>query len=397
MALAYSRAFAICSAAYQKMHMKIFLSLTSSFFASILLAQAGETPVAAGQYQWTENPKTPEAAEWLAQSAIATQAAGKPEIAQQLREMVKSANLKFPCQDAGLYFFTQGGTPEKRSAIMLREGVDGKDEMLVDASKLETGKEASVTIADVNADGTLLAYLIRSGDSDERNVRIYDVKARHDLPETLPAAHYNTISFSPNRKGFYYTKVQPAGTLVFFHAFGEKSTPDKLIFGESYNYEPLGPKDLISTEITRDGDFLVLKVARGETAKRVDVYTQEQEEPNQRVRPVIHAMDNHFTLAYREGNFFALTDNEAPKGRVVKIIIDDPSPIHWQVIVPEGEDTLSGIAIVGEKLFLSGKHEGALRTRILTLEGKETGQITSPEIPAAGKVEYRCPRAAAAD
>ena len=377
--------------------MKILLSLTLSFFASILLAHAGAAPAATSQYQWMENPKTPETAEWLAQSAIAAQAAGQPDIAQQLREMVKSASMKFPCQGGGLYFFTEGGTPEKAGAILLRDGVDGKDETLVDAAKLEPGKEASVTIADVNADGTLLAYLVRSGDSDERTIHIYDVKTRRDLPEPLPAAHYNTVSFSPNRKGFYYTKVQPAGTLVFFHPFGEKSAPDKLIFGESYNYEPLGPKDLISTGITRDGDFLILRVARGETARRVDVYIQEQEEPDERVRPIIHAMDNQFKLAYHEGNFFALTDNEAPKGRVVKIIIDDPSPIHWQVIVPEGEDTLTDIAIVGEKLFLTGKHDGTFRTRILTLEGKETGQIISPEIPATDKVQYRCPQAAAAD
>ena len=55
-----------------------------------------------------------------------------------------------------------------------------------------------------------------------------------------------------------------------------------------------------------------------------------------------------------EDDLYALTDNEAPNYRVVKISIDDPHPTRWKTILPEGKDVISGISIVGGRLFVSG-------------------------------------------
>ena len=146
---------------------------------------------------------------------------------------------------------------------------------------------------------------------------------------------------------------------------------------------------LISTEVTENGRYLLISVAHGVPAKRVDVYAQELDEPDQKVRPIIHAMDNRFSVVNYEGDLFALTDNEAPNYRVVKISIDDPHPAQWKTIVPEGKDVISNISIVGGKLFVTGLHDVVTQTRIFTLDGKQTGEITYPAIGSATNVHGR--------
>jgi prolyl oligopeptidase family protein len=62
---------------------------------------------------------------------------------------------------------------------------------------------------------------------------------------------------------------------------------------------------------------------------------------------------------------------------------DDSHPTLWKTIVPDGEDVISSISIVGGKLFLSSLHDVVAQTRIFTLDGKQTGEITYPAIGSA--------------
>ncbi len=240
-------------------------------------------------------------------------------------------------REDGVYFFTKREGNGKQSSIYRRKGFKGTDERLIDATKVSDVKNASLTIADSSDDAGLLIYGVHEGGAEEQIVHIFDVNAGRDLPDTLPRARYSSVNFSPDKKGIYYAKVEPAGTHVFFHPFGGVIPADKLIFGDSFNYEPLGPKDLISLEVTENGRFLLLSVARGVPVKRVDVYCQELGDPDEGVRPIIHGgRDDHYSVVNYEEDVFALTDNEAPKNRVVKIVIDDPHPTRWTKIVPEG-------------------------------------------------------------
>lgn len=377
------------------MHLRRSLLLVLAFLA--LAFAAGKPPSATpadknpkgadGAAQWDEEPKTPAAATWLAQQIVTAQANDRPEIAKSLTDLLRAAGVDLTCAKNGVFIFTKRDADEKRASIYLRKGWDGKDERLIDAANTKT-----LSVADVSADCGLVAYGIAQGKAVERTIRFHDVSAKRDLPDELPAARYNTVSIAPDRKGAWYTRVEPAGTRVFFHTFGTDLATDKYVFGETYFYEPLGPKDRISSEVTRSGEHLFLAVRRGAEAKRIDIYAQELEEPDQKIRAIIHGMDDRFAWVSDEGDLFVLTDNKAPKQRVVKVVIDDPSPLKWQEIVPEGEDTLTAIEIADDRLFVSSEKAGATKTRIFTLDGKETGQILTPTIDRPSRVYFICPK-----
>ena len=91
----------------------------------------------------------------------------------------------------------------------------------------------------------MLIYGVHEGGAEEQTVHVFDVNARHDL-DRLPRARYSGIDLSPDKKGIYFSKVEPAGTHVFFHSLGGEASGDKLIFGDMFNSEQLGPMQLIS-------------------------------------------------------------------------------------------------------------------------------------------------------
>ncbi|MGI8438127.1 MAG: hypothetical protein ACR2NX_14725 [Chthoniobacterales bacterium] len=347
--------------------------------------------------QWNEITKTSDAAGWIARLLVSAQATNRAEIATRLQEMLKGGGVEMPCSGEGLFFFLKQAPDAKRASIYFRKGLYGNDELLVDGADVKATKEPALSIFDVAQDGSLLVYGVREADGPDQTVHVLDLKTKTDMPETLPSAQYNTVSLRPRQDGFYYTRVEPTGTLVFLHHFGTHSSSDELIFGNQYNYEALGPKDLISSEVTANGEFLILSVRRGQETKRVDLYTQEQGQDNERIRPVIHAINNDFSWVSHGENVFVLTDNDAPKNRVLKVMINDPHPTLWAPFLPEGEKPLSGIGLVGDTIFVHQTEGRTTQARLFNLQGKPNGQIVYPASVSPERVYFRCPSDRPAD
>lgn len=345
-------------------------------------------------YRWLEDAKSPATRAWIDSQMKYTdqylsQVKIRPEIINELGRLERVDSFDIPVERAGIYFFKKRLADENQGSLYARHGLRGQDERLVDATKLSADQNTSVQINDISKDGTLLVYGIRSGGADEHSVRILDVVKKQDLPDSLPSARYGSEQLSPDKQGLYYSRYDPSGSLVYYHKFGSPVASDELVFGKSFEGETLGPMELIGAEITENERYLTITVAHGVPAKREDVYVKDLRKPDSPIRPMIHGIDNRFTPVNYGDDLYVLTDYEAPNYRVIKVAIADPQPQHWANVVPEGKDVISGISIVGGKLFVTGLHDVVTETRIFTLEGKQAGSITYPTLGAATELYGR--------
>ena len=339
-------------------------------------------------YRWLEDAKSPATRAWIASQMKYTedylsQVKIRPEVIKRLTELMRVESYGIPVERGNKYFFKKRLAEENQGSIYLREGLRGSDEKLVAASKLSTDQNTSVDIADVANDGSLLVYDIREGGADEQSVHLLDVKTRRELPDVLPSARYAGVSLSPNEKGLYYAKFEPAGSLVFYHRLGTSVSTDQMIFGKAFEGENFGPMDLIYSRVTENGRYLIVHVGHGVPAKRVDIYVRDLRTPDAPIRPVIHGIDSRFSPENYADDLYVLTDYQAENYRVVKVKLSDPAPDHWETIVPEGKDVISSISVVGDKLFATGLHDVITETQIYTLEGKPVGKITYPTLGSA--------------
>ncbi|MGA7851462.1 MAG: prolyl oligopeptidase family serine peptidase [Terriglobales bacterium] len=350
-------------------------------------------------YRWLEDAKSPETRAWIGQQMKYTeqylsQVKIRPKIVQELAKLERVESYTIPIERGGNYFFKKRLADENQGSIYMRRRLHGQDERLVDATKLSADQNTSVQINDISKDGTLLVYGTRSGGADEESVHIVEINKNdatknRELPDSLPTARYSGIQLSPDKKGLYYARFDPAGTLVFYHKLGSPAPSDELIFGKSFAGETLGPMQLIGAEITENERYLMITVVHGVPPKRVDIYVKDLRHPDSPIRPIIHGIDNRFTPVNYGDDLYVLTDYQAPNYRVVKVPIANPQPQNHTSIVPEGNDVISGITIVGGKLFVTGLHDVLTETRIFTLDGKEIGRIAYPTLGAATELHGR--------
>jgi prolyl oligopeptidase len=344
-------------------------------------------------YRWLEDSKSPETRSWIGEEMKYTeqylsQVKIRPEIVSELTRLERVDSYSIPIERGGIYFFKKTLAVENQGSIYMRIGLHGKDERLVDATKLSADQNTSVQINDISKDGSLLVYGIRSGGADEESVHILEVNKddatkSHELADSLPSARYSGIQLSPDKQGLFYARFDPTGTLVFYHKLGSAVANDELIFGKSFEGENFGAMELISSEITENERYLMINVVHGVPPKRVDIYVKDLRQPNSPIRPIIHGIDNRFSATNYGDDLYVLTDYQAPNYRVIKLNIASPQSEHWTNIIPEGKDVISGISIVGGKLFVTGLHDVVTETRIFTLDGKPAGRIAYPTLGAA--------------
>ncbi len=345
-------------------------------------------------YRWLEDAKAPETRAWIGEQMKYTEeylskVKIRPEISSELTRLMQVDKYSVPSERGGNYFFEKRLPDEGQMSIYVRHGLKGQDQRLIDATKLSADQNTSVEIDDLSKDGTLMAYGIRAGGADEESVHILDVATQKQLSDVLPNARYFGISLTPDKQGLYYSRVDDAGSLVYYHHFGTPASGDQLIFGKSFEGETLGPMQLVGAGITENERYLLIIVENGVPAKRVDVYAKDLRQADAPVRKVIHGMDNRFNPVNYGDDLYVMTDYQAPNYRVVKVAISDPDPQHWTTIVPEGKDVISAVAIAGGKLFVSGLHDVATQTRIFSLEGKQVGELSYPTLGTASEISSR--------
>jgi hypothetical protein len=101
------------------------------------------------------------------------------------------------------YFFSLQRADQSPALICRRVGPKGETEVLVDPHPLSSDHTTSVGLLDVSPDGHRLAYNVRSGGTDEVEIRVLDVETKRDLPDRLL---YGSLSFTGDGKAFYYAR-----------------------------------------------------------------------------------------------------------------------------------------------------------------------------------------------
>ena len=348
-------------------------------------------------YRWLEDAKSPETRAWIAEQMKYTekylsQVKIRPQIIQDLARLERVESYDIPTERGGRYFFKKRLADENQGSIYVRHGLHGEDVRLIDATKLSADQNTSVQINDISKDGTLLVYGIRSGGADEESVHILEIDkngASRELSDSLPSARYEGIQLSPDKQGLYYARYEKTGTLVFYHQLGSPASGDNLIFGKSFEGETFGQMELIQAEVTENERYLMIGVVHGVPAKRVDIYAKDLRQPGSPIRPIVRGMDYRFTPTNYGDDLYLLTDYQAPNYRVVKVSIANPQPQNWTTIVPEAADVISGITIVGGKLFVTGLHDVVTQTNIFTLDGHQIGHLEYPTLGAASQLNGR--------
>src|SRR6185295_240212 len=134
-------------------------------------------------------------------------------------------------------------------------------------------------------DGKLLAYGLAGAGSDWQEWHVLDVDSGRHLPDHLKWIKFSRVSWTPDRKGFYYSRydepekgAQYTGAnyyqKLFYHQLGDPQEKDRLIYKRNDEKE-WG----FDGNVTDDGRYLIISIWRGTDPKN-QVFYKSLGDPN---------------------------------------------------------------------------------------------------------------------
>ena len=180
---------------------------------------------------------------------------------------------------------------------------------------------------------------------------------------------------SPSRTRAHRNQRKPE---IVFPSFGDSQEQDELI-----HERPDQPKWGFSPQVTDDGRFLILENWKG-SEPQSQVFIKDLSDSTNSVKPLITGFDAEYIfVGSKENELYFLTDQKAPKRRLISLSADDVDRSTWQEVIPEGENVLESVSLFGESFYCQRLANASSEVVVHDLSGREKGEV---ELPGLGSV-----------
>ncbi|MBP6875660.1 MAG: S9 family peptidase [Candidatus Eisenbacteria bacterium] len=340
-------------------------------------------------YRWLEDQESPETRDWIdAQNAYTMSQLDRfpyrERVADRIGKILKVDRFTTPFERGGRYFFERRKADEEQFLIYVREGLAGKDRVLVDPRSLSADFTKSAGLMDVSLDGSLLAYSVRSGGEDEVEIRFLDVASGKDTGETMPHGNYFGLSISSDKKRCYYALQDDRGSLVLAHQFGSPVASDQEIFGRGFS-----PEKIVSAGLSEDGRYLLIQVNEGSSGKKDELYFVDLTQAEGKIQPIVTDIEANFVGQIGGDRLYLRTNWNAPHWRILAVDLARPQKENWTEVIPNGEAVLEDFSLVGGMIYANYLDQVKSRVRIFEADGRPAGEVAFPTLGSIGMFSGR--------
>lgn len=298
-------------------------------------------------YRWLEDATSPEVQEWVEEQnkltlSILRGYSGEDIVKKRMLELfnydyIQALYFQVTKTKDGprfFYFFREAG--KNQPSLCYQDGEDG--ERVVLYNPLVESEEGLISIDWFvpSLDGSLVAFGISEGGTEQSVLYVMDVEKRDTLSEKIPQTKWCNLVWLYN-EGFYYSRYPLSGTVppedenyyhhVYYHKLGDDYKNDVKIFGE----------ERVKTEhpslyINEDCSLLSVLSYRF-ISSDIHVAKIDREYPSSlNFVPVIENDSVSSIPLFDKDQLFVLTQIDAPNGQILKY---DLSKFSEEERIPE--------------------------------------------------------------
>ncbi|HLN81711.1 MAG TPA: prolyl oligopeptidase family serine peptidase [Thermoanaerobaculia bacterium] len=353
----------------------------------------------ADPYRSLENPDDPTTVAWVdSENRLTRSLLDRPEregIKARLTELFDYPKIGIPEKKGGRYFFFKNAGLQNQSVYYVQEGPNGEPRVLIDPNTMSPDGTVALTNTSPSKDGRLLGYAVSKSGSDRQEIFVRDVATGKDLPDKLVWVKFSGISWTPDGKGFFYTRYPEPGTVpsgdehyfpkFYYHRLGEAQERDSMFF-EKPTEKEVGVGGFVSW----DGRWLVILPGKGASDK-TEVWALDLKKPGARPFAVFTGFDSAYQVAeVMNGKLYARTDRDAPLGRIISVDLTTLSSNNkdapFKEIVSQGTDTIQAAYILNAKLVVRRLRSASTALEVRDLTGKLEREIRLPEIGSVAAI-----------
>ncbi|MBX3746743.1 MAG: S9 family peptidase [Verrucomicrobiae bacterium] len=345
-------------------------------------------------YRWLEDDRSEETAAWVeAQNrvtfgyleAIPERAA----ISNRLTRLWNFERWGNPGRRGERYFVSRNDGLQNQSVLYTLEGLEGEMRVLLDPNRLSEDGTVALSGATATEDGARLAYGVARSGSDWQEWRVRDVRTGEDLPDEIRWVKFSRASWTRDGLGFYYSRYDapPEGARLtqanyfhklYYHRLGTPQDEDELVY-----HRPDRKEWNFSGTVTDDGRYLVIVAYEGTDPRNRVLYRDLTVEGS----PVVELLmdfDADYTFIDNDGPvFWFRTDLTAPRARVIAIDVTRPEREAWREVIPEAEDTLTRVSVVGDRFLAHYLKDARSVVKVFGLDGGLEREVDLPGLGSA--------------
>lgn len=342
-------------------------------------------------YRWLEDDNAENTKAWVIEENKVTDAyldkiPYRNKIKERLTQLWDYQKVGVPFKKGDYYFQYKNDGLQDQSVLYYSKSLSEKSRILLNPNKLS--KDGTVALAGIaiSKDSKYLAYRIARSGSDWNELYVKEIATGKNLTDHLMWLKFAGVAWYKN--GFFYSrydapkkgdalKASNEFHKVYYHKLGDKQANDKLIYENKKH-----PKRIYSVSVTDNQKYLILYDSGAGNGNGLYVKDLTKKQSNF-VEITSNLEYAHQIVDELDGKLLMYTNHNAPFYKLMQIDVRKPQQKHWQTLIPEKNNVLKGINLVGEKIVANYIKDAYSMVEIYNTNGTLNTTVKLPEIGTA--------------
>ena len=342
----------------------------------------------ADPYRWLEHSDAPATRSFIEAQNVRTQAyLGTPlrdELRARLEQLINYPRTSTPGRTDNYFVFRRNTGLQKQSVTFMARTLDAEPTVLFDPNTFSEDGTIALSSTAFTRDGSLVAWGKSVGGSDDQTIRIRNVSTGAELPEVFENMRFAGLAWKNDNSGFFFSRFPKPGSVapdqerlnhkLYFHKVGDDVAKAALIY-----QRPDNPEMSVYPDVSFDGKWLAIYESIG-TDDRAGILVAPVDQPGEWKR-VLEVSKSRTSIVDTEGDtLFALTDDNAPRKRLVAIDLNDPAAEKWKTIIPHSGDVIESVSAIGGKFVVTLKRDVQTVINIHARDGTLEREVELPTV-----------------
>ncbi|MGD1848107.1 MAG: prolyl oligopeptidase family protein [Salibacteraceae bacterium] len=345
----------------------------------------------ADPFRWLEDDRSEETMAWGDAQNEVTYAyleniSQREPLRERLTELWNYEKYSAPNKRGNYYFFYKNDGIQNHSVLYLQENLDSEARVLIDPNTFSEDGTTSMGGTGISGDSKYMAYSQSSAGSDWQEIHVRNIETGEDLPDVIRWVKFSGISWKGD--GFYYSRYPEPETgdeysgknefhQLYYHQLGTEQADDELVYND-----PENAQRNFYARTTEDERFLTLFSSISTSGNTF--YVKDLSKENSDFVVLDETYDHEYSVIdHLDGKLLVMTNESAPKNRVILIDPQHPAKENWQELVPQTENKLESVSLANGEMVVRYLVDVQSELHRFDLEGNHLGQI---ELPGPGIV-----------
>ena len=316
-------------------------------------------------------------------------------IQKRMTELWNFEKIGAPFKRGGRYYFSHNDGLQNQNVLFRQDTLDSDSRVLLDPNSWSKDGTVALSGSAFSDDGRYVAYGVQDAGSDWNTWKIMEIESGKILDDELKWVKFSGADWTPDSRGFFYARYpQPdegaafqslnTNMKVYYHRVGSTQSSDVLVY-ERHDHPDWG----FQLNVSDDGHYLIITVWVG-TDDRYRIVVKDLTEPYGLPYELIDNFDHEYSFIDNDDHILYFKTNvDAPLRRVIAIDLKKPARENWEEIIPQTENALDSVGIVGNMFVCDYLKDAKTQVRLHAMDGSFVREVEFPGIGTAAGFDGR--------